>query len=195
MTLRMQTLHVARRFASASILIIGILMLTACTPPPPTGEELLIEARQANFAFKETIADVQLQFHDGNWTTNMYGSSPSRCGLEDATKYQFRMTRTTEVPWRSPVSAEEASDNIGAWLDTNGWSEIRRTKYDPPITDIVVTAKNPEAGVAKMQINLKIGVEGTATDLIGITATSTCHAGSAFEISQMLVDANPALRN
>ncbi|MFJ2367749.1 hypothetical protein [Microbacterium sp. NPDC087665] len=144
-----------------------------------TGEELFDQAREVNFTYKAAVADVQLQLFDGEWTVEGYGDSSEQCGDDG---YMFRLGRSTPFEWRFEGSPAEAGERIAAWLDENGWSDIKTRTYSGDVDNVLVEAEKPESHVALLTIDFN---PGERSDMITINADSTCEVGDANEVFEL----------
>ncbi|MFJ2367750.1 hypothetical protein [Microbacterium sp. NPDC087665] len=141
-----------------------------------TGEELFDRAREVNFTYKAAVADVQLQLFDGEWTLEGYGDSSDQCGDDG---YMFRLGRSTPFEWRFEGTPAEAGERIAAWLDENGWSDIKTRTYSGDVDSVLVEAEKPESHVALLTIDFN---PGERSDMITINADSTCEPGDWLDL-------------
>ena len=136
-----------------------------------SGEESFDQAREVNFAYNAAVADVQLQLFDGEWILEGYGDSPDQCGDDG---YMFRLGRSTPFEWRFEGTPAEAGKRIAAWLDENGWSDIKTRTYSGDVDNVLVEAEKPDSYVALLTIDFN---PGQRSDMITINADSTCEPG------------------
>ncbi|MGO2751956.1 MAG: hypothetical protein ACTIA6_18040 [Pseudoclavibacter sp.] len=155
-----------------------------------TDNELFAQARDANFEFKAAVAQVQLQLVDGDWEMTDYGAAPDDCS-DGGDKYEFQMERyypATNGPateWKGWRFNEEPMDivfRVGQWLDEHGWTDIRHRTYSEKVDNVVLQAKNADAGVSRLDIDIN---PGKTFDSVSITAYSTCHPGDHQRIFQL----------
>lgn len=144
-----------------------------------TDEELFEQARAVNFAYKAAVAEVQLHILDAEWDLTGYGDSPDQCGDD---RYEFELTRRTPSGWRIDGTPMETADRIAAWLDENGWTDIKTRGYSGEIADAVVEAEYPEKHVELLIVDIS---PGELFDSTTIYATSTCEPGDYLVISDM----------
>ena len=157
-----------------------------------TDEELLTEARDANFEFKAVVAQVQLQLVDGDWWLTDYGAAPEDCS-DGGDNYEYYLTRqfppvangtTDPVGWRFTEAPVDTVARVGQWLDEHGWTDIRHRTYSDGIDNVVLQAKNEDAGVSRLDIDVN---PGKTFDSVSITAYSTCHPGDSHRINDLLM--------
>ncbi|MFK0402386.1 hypothetical protein ACIQTT_08670 [Microbacterium sp. NPDC090225] len=146
-----------------------------------TDEELFEQARAVNFGYKEAVAGVQLEILDADWQTSAYGDSPWECP-GDASGYEFDLTRRTPEGWRLGGAPMELAEEVSAWLNENGWTDIKTRGYSGEIADVVVEAEYPEKHVDLLVVDIS---PGEVFDSVTISATSTCEPGDAHTISTM----------
>jgi hypothetical protein len=142
-------------------------------------EVLFDRAREVNFAYKAAVADVQLQLFEGEWTLEGYGEDADQCGDDG---YMFRLGRSTPFEWRFEGTPAEAGERIAAWLDENGWSDIKTRTYTGDVDNVLVEAEKPDSHVALLTIDFN---PGQRSDMITINADSTCEPGDANEIAEL----------
>jgi len=139
-------------------------------------QEQFNNAREVNSAFKAAVAQVQLNVFDGEWEiAENYGQTPRGCGGTSQTdSYEFVMTRLTPEGWKLDRSPAELGNEVAAWFDENGWTDVKLRTYSDGIADVVVEAEKPDehAGLVVVDIN-----PGELFDTVTIRATSTCEAG------------------
>ncbi|MCK2029717.1 hypothetical protein [Microbacterium galbinum] len=143
-----------------------------------TEEELFEQARVVNFAYKEAVAGAQLEILDADWQISAYGDSPWECP-GDASRYEFDLTRRTPEGWRLDGTPMELAEEVGAWLDENGWTDIKTRGYSGEIADVVVEAEYPEEHVDLLVVDIS---PGELFDSVTISATSTCEPGDYLDI-------------
>ncbi|MFF7291236.1 hypothetical protein ACFY9N_01750 [Microbacterium sp. NPDC008134] len=141
-----------------------------------TEEELFEQAREVNFAYKAPVADVQVSVFDGEWQIWDYGDAPKKCGGD---QYKYAMTRTTPEGWRLDSTPLELAEDVAAWLDENGWSDIKTRGYSGEIADVVVEAEYPEKYVDLLIVDIS---PGEVFDAVTVSATSMCQPGSWREL-------------
>ncbi|WP_046014134.1 hypothetical protein [Microbacterium sp. SA39] len=148
--------------------------------------DLFDQAREVNFTYKAAVADVQLQILDGEWEIDQYGDRPQSC---DSDGYRFRMSRATPPEWHLDGTPAEAAERIGAWLDENGWTDITARTYTDGITDIVVEARNPDAHIDRLTVDIS---PGDNYDIGTIYADSTCQPGDSHTIASAMLPKDSA---
>ena len=156
-----------------------------------TDEELLTEARDANFGFKAAVAQVQLQLVDGDWWLTDYGAAPEDCST-GGDNYEYYLTRqfppvangtTDPVGWRFTEAPVDTVARVGQWLDEHGWTDIRHRTYSEGIDNVVLQAKNENAGVSRLDIDIN---PGKTFDSVVVRAYSTCHPGDQRQLADLL---------
>ncbi|MFF7291238.1 hypothetical protein ACFY9N_01760 [Microbacterium sp. NPDC008134] len=143
-----------------------------------TDEELFEQAREVNFAYKHAVAAVQLEILDAGWQISAYGDAPWACP-GDASRYEFDLTRRTPEGWRLDGTPLELAEDVAAWLDENGWSDIKTRGYSGEIADVVVEAEYPEKYVDLLIVDIS---PGEVFDAVTVSATSTCEPGDYLDI-------------
>ena len=169
----------SRRRSIAAIMMASLLMMSGCGAPM-TEEELFEQAREVNFAYKAPVADVQVSVFDGEWQIWDYGDAPKKCGGD---QYKYAMTRTTPEGWRLDSTPLELAEEIAAWLDENGWSDIKTRGYSGEIADVVVEAEYPEKYVDLLVVDIS---PGKVFDSVTVSATSTCQPGDAHDVFELV---------
>ena len=164
--------------SSAFLLLCG---LSGCGTPI-SDEEMFERAREVNFAYKEAVAGVQLEILDADWQISAYGDSPWDCP-GDASGYEFDLTRRTPEGWRLDGAPMELAEEVAAWLDENGWTDIQTRGYSGEIADVVVEAKYPEEHVDLLVVDIS---PGEVFDSVTISATSTCQPGDAHDVFELV---------
>ncbi|WP_307362663.1 hypothetical protein [Microbacterium murale] len=142
-------------------------------------EDLFEQARTVNLEYKAAVAEVQLQILDGDWRILGYGDAPSACG--DGS-YQFDLTRGTPEGWRIDGTPAEAAHRIGAWLDENGWTDIKTRTYTGDVPNVAIQAAKPDAHVQRITIDFS---PGELFDSATVYADSTCEPGDAQTLSEL----------
>lgn len=164
--------------ATLAGIVSALLMVSGCGVPM-TDEELFEHARVVNFAYKAPVAKVQLSILDGDWEIWDYGDAPKNCSDNE---YKFGMSRTTPEGWRLDRTPMELAEEVAAWLDENGWTDIKTRGYSGEIADVVVEAEYPEKHVDLLVVDIS---PGELFDSVTVSATSTCEPGDAHTISTM----------
>ncbi|MBQ3358771.1 MAG: hypothetical protein IJG47_07715 [Microbacterium sp.] len=155
---------------------------------PVSDEQLFDRAKQVSFSFRAAIAEVQVELLDGKWEITGYGDAARRCG----DGYAFDLRRDTPPYFRLTDSASTSADLAAAWLNENGWTDIRLQRYDGEIADVVVHARKVDAEVESLSIDFK--PDPDSYDIITIIATSTCSPGDWTTITDLARPGYPADR-
>jgi hypothetical protein len=171
----------SRRRSIAAIMIASVLMTSGCGDPM-TDEELFEQAREVNFAYKEAVAGVQLEILNADWQISAYGDAPWACP-GDPSAYEFDLTRRTPEGWRLGSTPLELAEEIAAWLDENGWTDIKTRGYSGEIADVVVEAEYPEKHVDLLIVDIS---PGEVFDSVTVSATSTCQSGDAHDVFELV---------
>ena len=175
---------------AAAVGVAAVLVLTGCGAPM-SDEELLTQARDANFEFKAAVAQVQLQLVDDDWRLTEYGAAPRACESASG-QYSYQQTRDfpptsdTGDEWEGWHLDEDPLDTVarvGAWLEENGWTDIRHRTYSEKVDNVVLQAKNEDAGVDRLDIDIN---PGNRYDRVTIMAYSTCHPGDQRRLWELL---------
>lgn len=169
-------------FAGAAL--VATLALSGCGAQM-TDEEQYDSAREVNFAFKDAVAQLQLQVFDGEWdVTGNYGQEPDGCGgAEDTDSYRFWMGRFTPQGWRLDRAPAELADEVAAWMEDDGWTDVKLRTYSGDITNVVVEAKKPDAHVGLVVVDIK---PGESFDTVSVRADSTCEPGNWMVIGEQM---------
>ena len=166
-----------------------LVALTGCATGGGDGvpdEALFAEAKSVNLTFKQAVAEVQLRVLDDAWSIEGYGDLPTDCN--DGRGYSFDLRRLTPDGWRIGGTPLDAAKKLGAWMGTNGWSDVSLRTYDNDIANVVITANRPDAHVGKILVDF---LPGKIMDSVMITADSTCEPGSWRNLIRSLIPGFP----
>lgn len=169
-----------RRLAAVMLVVALGTVLTGCKGEQmPSDDELYANAREVNLAFKSAVGAVQAQIVDDEWRVGEYGDAPVDCDGG----YGFEMSRLVPEDWRLTTDAETAARDLGEWLGTNGWTDVQVKTYSGDIGDVVVQARNDDAHVARLDVDIKAG---TVADSVIVRAASTCQDGDPDQLMDIL---------
>ncbi|MFF0910581.1 hypothetical protein ACFWZW_07825 [Microbacterium enclense] len=156
-------------------------------------------ARDENFIFKRTVAEVQEQIFTGGWSVGEYGDVPSACGGDG---YAFFMVRWLPDGFSFQEQGPQKMVELHSWMALHGWKMEPIPRYSEGIDNVVVMGSKRDGNVARLDVDLLPGVaaDGT-TDVLQLRAKSTCQPGAATEILERLrgpfqaVPVDPGLPN
>jgi len=176
------------RTALLGIGAVAVLLLSGCGVQM-TDQEQFDRAQEANGAFKAAVGGVQVQVLDDGWLLSEdYGQVPTGCdGASDRNGYSFYMGRESPNGWQPDASAEEIVQRLGAWFDENGWTGIKMRTYGEGIDNQVIEARNPDANVSLVVVDLLIGEDSARAT---VRAKSTCLPGDWMVINEQLLPAD-----
>lgn len=145
---------------------------------------LFDSARTTNLAFKSEVSAVQEQLWADDWEVVQYGDTPEACGDDS---YSFSLRRDLPLPdatgWRLPEEPSAMRDRLARWLEDAGYSDVTGLSYTDGVDELTLTARNENAGIAELTIQFH---PGDVQDGISLTATGTCHPGSARDLTAEL---------
>lgn len=182
-----------RSIKFSAIVASGILvatLVTGCEGPQDfvadtsASEADFAEARAANLAYKSAVADVQRQIYTGEWRVGEYGDIPEVCADDG---HQFFLRRKLPSEFSFHDQGPRAMQELRSWMVDNGWQLEPAPSYGPGIDNIVIVAKKPEAGVARLDVDLFPGFAAELTaDVLELRAASTCEPGDAAALLEQL---------
>lgn len=153
---------------------------TGCAP---SGSELYNEAREVHSSMNRHIAELQLHVFDGEWEIGGWGVAPETCG---ANGYRFSFARSTPLDdgwWLPQPTIEGKADDLMAWLDQHGWSDIRLRTYTGGVSSVTIEARKPSGYIDDLLITISAG---TANDIVDLRVVGSCEPGNQAELREFM---------
>jgi len=155
---------------------IAALLLTGCggTVAEPTEDDVYAQAESLYFEYRETTNEVLSIVDDGPWRVDTYGMTPSGAGCGDGWKFDLARSTSIDPTAIADTRAAVAEHLIGAGFDVEGMD----LESDAASSGDVIVR---EQGVYSL-----LTVTFVDNGNVVVTATTPCHAGDRFALSDRL---------